>query len=116
MLLGRLDRIVKLEEKRLSLTELEQYCLLSPLIVAAAALVLDSGRKQLALAVQLSDDGRALLQQHGKLALNRQIKLHLSQRFEPVLLPKRFRYPDALPYNAQGKLPRAQLEALFSDH
>lgn len=116
VLLGRLDRIVKLEEKRLSLTELEQYCLLSPLIVAAAALVLDSGRKQLALAVQLSDDGRALLQQHGKLALNRQIKLHLSQRFEPVLLPKRFRYPDALPYNAQGKLPRAQLEALFSDH
>lgn len=116
VLLGRLDRIVKLEEKRLSLLEMEQYCLLSPLIIAAAALILDTPRAQLALVVQLSDTGRNVLQQQGKLALNRQIKQHLLQRFEPVLLPKRFRYPDALPYNAQGKLPRAQLEALFSDH
>lgn len=112
ILLGRLDRIVKLEEKRLSLPELEQYCLDSELVAEVSALLLDKPKKQLVLAVVLSAAGNALLQQ-GKLAVNQQLKRHLLQRFERVMLPKRFRYIAALPYNAQGKLPRAQLEALF---
>lgn len=113
MLEGRLDRIVKLEEKRLSLPELEQFCQHSELVSAAAALLLQQPKVQLALVVVLSAAGQAVLQTQGKLALNQLLKQHLLQRFERVLLPKRFRYLTALPYNAQGKLPRAQLEALF---
>jgi acyl-coenzyme A synthetase/AMP-(fatty) acid ligase len=113
LLQGRFDRIVKLEEKRLSLPELEQFCQQSELVSAVAALVLQQPKAQLALAVVLSDAGQAELKNHGKLALNQLLKQYLLRRFERVLLPKRFRYLTALPYNAQGKLPRKQLEALF---
>lgn len=112
-LIGRLDRIVKIEEKRLSLPELEQYCLNSVLVSQVAAVVLTTTKPQLALAIVLSSQGEQLLSQQGKLALNQQIKQHLLQRFERVLLPRKFRYVASLPYNQQGKLPRSQLEALF---
>lgn len=112
-LLGRLDRIVKIEEKRLSLPELEQFCLQSDLIAQVAAVVLQQGKTQLALVLVLTGAGQQLLQVSGKLALNQRIKQHLIQRFEPVLLPRKFRYVSALPYNPQGKLVQQQLEALF---
>jgi len=113
-LLGRLDRIVKLEEKRLALPEMEQHCLSSELVVAAAAIVLQQGRPQLAVAVVLSPVGEQLLARSGKLAVNKQLKQHLMQRFERVMLPRKFRYVACLPYNPQGKLPQQQLEALFT--
>lgn len=112
-LLGRLDRIIKLEEKRLSLPELETFCQQSSLVAAAVALQLTQPKVQLALVVVLSESGQALLNEQGKLQVSRLLKQHLLQRFERVLLPRRFRYLSALPYNNQGKLPRAQLEALF---
>ncbi|WP_417704580.1 AMP-binding protein [Rheinheimera aquimaris] len=112
-LIGRLDRIVKIEEKRLSLPELEQYCLNSVLVSQVAAVVLTTTKPQLALAIVLSNQGEQLLKLHGKLVLNQQIKQHLLRRFERVLLPRKFRYVASLPYNQQGKLPRSELEALF---
>ena len=112
-LLGRLDRIVKLEEKRLALPEMEQHCLSCELVIAAAAIVLQQERPQLAMAVVLSPAGEQLLAHSGKLAVNQQLKQHLLQRFERVMLPRKFRYVACLPYNPQGKLPQQQLEALF---
>ena len=114
-LLGRLDRIVKIEEKRLSLVELEQYCRSCPLIREAAALVISKGKPRLALVAVLTQQGNELLQKAGKFSLNQQIKRYLLQRFERVTLPKKFRYIAALPYNQQGKLPLVQLEMLFND-
>jgi acyl-coenzyme A synthetase/AMP-(fatty) acid ligase len=114
-LLGRLDRIVKVEEKRLALPELEQFCHSSALVSAAAAVVVKQPKVQLALVVVLSAAGTALLHSAGKAAVNQQLKQHLLQRFERVVLPKRFRYVTALPYNQQGKLPQPLLEALFTD-
>ena len=112
-LLGRLDRIAKIEEKRLSLPEMEQFCLRSELVSQAAAVLLQHKRIQLALVVVLTPAGQQILQQQGKLALNQQLKAHLLKRFERVMLPRKIRYVSALPYNAQGKLPYKQLEALF---
>lgn len=110
---GRLDRIVKVAEKRLALVELEQHCARCTLVSAVAALVLSPPRAQLALVVVLSAAGKQQLAALGKPALNQQLKQHLLQRFERVLLPKRFRYVDSLPSNSQGKLPQQRLEALF---
>ncbi|WP_409522567.1 AMP-binding protein [Nitrincola sp. MINF-07-Sa-05] len=112
-LLGRADRIVKVEEKRLSLTELEKLCLQHPFIKEVIALVLSHSRVQLALVVVLTEQGQAQLEQQGKRALNELLRSHLSTRFERVQLPKKFRYVAQLPYNEQGKLPRQTLEALF---
>jgi len=113
-LLGRLDRIVKIEEKRLALPEVEQHCLNSEYVTQAVALVLRQTKAQLVLVVVLSACGEQLLQTQGKLAVNQQLKQHLLQRFERVMLPRKFRYVAALPYNQQGKLPLQQLEALFN--
>ncbi|MDX3774798.1 AMP-binding protein [Chromatiaceae bacterium AAb-1] len=115
-LLGRADRIVKVEEKRLSLTELEKCCLQHPLITAAVALLLpQQPRQKLALVAVLTEQGRQQLQQLGHRAISQQIKQHLLTQFELVLLPKKFRYVAQLPYNEQGKLPQRQLESLFAD-
>lgn len=113
--LGRADRIVKIEEKRLSLPELEQYCLQHPYITAAAALVLTMPKRRLALVLQLSKQGYNLCQSNGKRWFEQMLKDYLLTRFERVLLPKKYRYVTAMPYNEQGKLPVARLEALFSD-
>ncbi|TXH95000.1 MAG: acyl-CoA synthetase [Rheinheimera sp.] len=117
VLCGRADRIVKLEEKRLALAEVESLCNQLPWLQQAAALLVSApserGRVQLGLVVELSHEGQEYLNVHGKRALNQQIRQALSQRFESVLLPRKFRYVSRLPFNEQGKLPLQQLEALF---
>jgi len=116
-LAGRVDRIVKLAEKRLSLAEVENLCGSLSFVHQAVALILPGsaghGREQLALVVELTDAGQQLLATAGKHAINQHIKRALASRFETVLLPRRFRYVQSMPYNAQGKLPRQQLELLF---
>lgn len=116
-LTGRVDRIVKLAEKRLSLTEVENLCGSLNFVRQAAALILPGSaghpREQLALVVELTNDGTQLLASVGKHEINQQIRQALASRFETVLLPRRFRYVQSMPVNAQGKLPRQQLELLF---
>lgn len=115
-LAGRIDRIVKVEEKRLSLDAMETACCAHTWVTECAALVLQphtNGRQIVALAVVLNDLGREQLAL-GKRKLSQALREHLQQHFEPVLLPKRIRYLDQLPYTAQGKLPRDQLHELFA--
>jgi acyl-coenzyme A synthetase/AMP-(fatty) acid ligase len=113
-LLGRADRIEKIEEKRLSLTEMEQRLIATEWVSEARLLVLEGRRRQLAAVVVCSEAGQVLLQQAGKRALNEQLKQALLPYFERVLLPRKWRYLDAMPFNSQGKLPQASLAALFT--
>jgi 3-hydroxymyristoyl/3-hydroxydecanoyl-(acyl carrier protein) dehydratase len=64
--------------------------------------------------VVLSETGRRLLIQLGRRALGRALAGYLSARWDAVLLPRVWRYVDALPRNAQGKLPVDSLAALFA--
>ncbi|MET3107101.1 acyl-coenzyme A synthetase/AMP-(fatty) acid ligase [Oxalobacteraceae bacterium GrIS 2.11] len=118
VLLGRSDRIVKLEEKRISLDAVEQQLARSPL-VSEIKLVLGSERarkrQHLAAAVVLSEVGEQVLQELGKLAVNQQLKAYLIDLVEPVAVPRSWRYVSALPQDAQGKTSEALLQALFSD-
>ena len=41
------------------------------------------------------------------------LREHLARRFEPVALPRRWRFPEALPYDERGKLTTRNLLALF---
>ena len=113
-LLGRADRLVKIEEKRLSLIDMEQRLLTSSLIDEARVLVLPSGR--LGVAAVLKTDGKAILNTQGKQALTQQLRRHLSQHFERVLLPRKWRFPEYLPADAQGKTSQAALAALFASN
>ena len=114
---GRSDRIVKIEEKRISLDALEQQLQASELVQEARLIVMESrGRQFLGAVIVLSEPGRRILQQHGKLWLNRQCRAILQDVTEPVAVPRRWRYPDALPQDAQGKTTHALLQTLFAQH
>jgi len=116
LLNGRGDRIVKIEEKRISLDAIEAALTASPLVEAARVLVCDpelGQRQQLTAFVALSQAGQQALQDEGKLALNRRLRNLLADQVEAVGIPRRWRYLDELPVNAQGKTTRAMLLALL---
>ena len=112
-LLHRLDRIVKFQEKRLSLAQLEHLLQTHPFVSEAAVAVLEQPRTMLGAAVCLNELGRQTLKDEGKLAINTALKNHLLSQFERITLPKRWRYPKTLPLNSQGKRTSADIVALF---
>ena len=116
MLLGRSDRIVKIEEKRISLDAVEAALVAGGLALEARVLLcgaLGGERQALASFVVLSSEGRARLASGGKSALNRDLRAQLAGVVEAVALPRRWRYLDQMPVNAQGKTTHAQLLALL---
>jgi acyl-coenzyme A synthetase/AMP-(fatty) acid ligase len=107
-LLGRLDRIIKLEEKRVSLPELEKALEAVPWVARAAVAPLPGRRPVLGAVVVLRDGAPG---QRGIRV--RALRDHLAQRFDGLALPKRWRFPAELPYDARGKLTVQALAALF---
>lgn len=114
-LLGRADRIVKIEEKRCSLDELSTRLIEHQWVEQAYVLVHEKTGKRRALAavIELSPEGKKALAIDNKLNIDRQFKKHLKQYFEAIVVPRKFRYLDQLPYNSQGKLNKKHLESLF---
>lgn len=115
-LLNRLDRIVKVEEKRISLVQMELLLREHPLVADAAVTMLTKPRHMLGAIMTLTDEGKKILANDGKLILNNLIKKHLLSQFERVTLPRRWRYPAAIPQNSQGKRVQAELISLFKKH
>jgi len=113
-LLGRSDRTVKIGEKRLSLPEMEKDLAQHPAVAEVALLVRPQASEQrVHAAVVLTETGRGILIREGRRAIGRSLAGFLSARWDAVLLPRVWRYVDALPRNPQGKLPLASLAALF---
>lgn len=110
-LLGRTDRIVKIEEKRLSLTALEKSLLASGLFTEAKAFLFTE-KRDLAVVAVPSEKGQALLSQ-SKLTLIRAAEHYLREEFEAVLLPHRWRFEPIMPTNSQGKYTIEALQSLF---
>ena len=111
---GRLDRIVKIEEKRLSLPDLEARLGAHPWVAAAAAVALVGRRQTIGAALALTAEGRAQLAARGRRAAALELRRHLAEHFEAVLLPRRWRFPEQLPLDERGKLTQAALAALFA--
>nr|WP_320165545.1 AMP-binding protein [uncultured Methylophaga sp.] len=112
-LLGRHDPIVKVEGKRLSLTELTNAVTEHPWIDEARAILLSRKRTETAVVAVLSESGQQQLITQGRKALIKSMKHSLADQFEPVLLPRRWRFIEAMPVNTQGKLTMNALTALF---
>lgn len=112
-LLGRLDRIVKLEEKRISLPMLEAALAEHPFVSDTKLGVITENRAYLAALVALSEAGLHALRNGGRRALTETLRKHLAKHCEALALPRRWRLVTRLPVNSQGKLPQAQLDALL---
>lgn len=115
VLRGRADRIVKVEGKRLSLTEMEQRLLQLPEIDQCALTVCYHNRDIVAAVIVLAEQGRTLLEHQGRRAMNEHWRHQLLPHFERVLLPRWFRYVDALPTDSRGKVTQQALQSLFSE-
>ena len=112
-LLGRGDRIVKIEEKRVSLSVIEEQLKMSPLIADACAIATEGRRQRVAACIVLSAEGRVKMAQVGKLEVNRMLRDGLRPFVESVGLPRVWRYLDGLPVDAQGKTTYAALRELI---
>lgn len=114
-LLPRVDRIVKLADKRLSLVEVERCLEESELVVQSYALVLElQSVSRLAVALVPSEQGLRLLQEEGYAAFISEMRQRLLSRIEKTLLPRKWRIVGELPMNAQGKVTRQAVAEMFS--
>lgn len=114
-LLGRVDRVVKIGEKRLSLPAMEERLLEHPAVCEVALVPLGHGAgTRLGAVVAPTPAGWELVDVGGRRALAKALSEHVAPDFDRVLLPRAWRLVETLPRDAQGKLPAAVLHALFA--
>lgn len=110
---GRSDRIVKIEEKRIHLDDLENFLETSLLIDEAYTLILDSQKSQLCAVVAPSDTGWHAMSLKGRGAFCKSLQNHLSKKFEVVTFPRKWLFVKQVPTNTQGKREFKTIEDLF---
>ena len=117
VLRGRLDRVVKVDGKRVSLPEVEDWLGTHPFVARAAATLLagisHERRERLGALVALTPAGVEALRTQGRVALAKTLRRHLSTYTEPTLIPRRWRFCMAMPVDARGKLPASAVAAAF---
>ncbi|MCM2131737.1 AMP-binding protein [Larsenimonas rhizosphaerae] len=113
-LLGRADRIVKVAGKRVSLDGMVRHLKAHPDVQRADCVELAFSGGRLGAIVQLE----ASAVPHHREARRRLIaslRETLERQFEPVAVPRYWRFTTVWPTNAQGKLTRALIDELFAD-
>ncbi len=115
-LAGRLDRIVKVEEKRLSLDELERVLKQSGWIEQVYTLLLPNRRDRVAAVIVLNENGKVRYRQQGRQRLIKALKKQLMRSFEAVVLPRKWLLTESLPLTPQGKIDRELLLQLLTQN
>lgn len=109
-LCGRHDRIVKIEDKRISLSEIERRLLELPEVADAVALQVTRPER--------SGIGVVLVLNSPEMAadlprLKRQWRHELHKWLEPLAMPRFWRVVDVIPHNSQSKRVWPQIQELF---
>jgi acyl-coenzyme A synthetase/AMP-(fatty) acid ligase len=113
---GRTDRIVKVEEKRVSLVEVEKRLEQLPWVKESAVIPMeDAGRLSLFAVIVLTNEGDQTLQELGKGKFWLALRKALRNWLEPIAIPRKFRVLDEIPLNSQGKRQIAEIEKLFQE-
>ncbi|MFG6446713.1 AMP-binding protein [Roseateles sp. BYS180W] len=113
-LLGRMDRVVKVEGKRVSAQRVEQSLMDGGHLEEVRVLVLDhGGREELAVVAVPTAEGWAHLEREGKRDFVARLQALVATSLERVTLPKRWRFESCLPSNSQGKCTQQALQHLF---
>ena len=113
-LLGRSDRIIKFEDKRVSLVQIE-HDLLAHEWVADAYCGLHPQHKRLAAWIALNADGINALREQGRAAVMAVLKKHTAATQDTIALPRYWRFADELPRNTQAKIVAADFQTAFSE-
>ena len=113
---GRMDRILKIEEKRISLDEVEHRIQALPFVKDAAVVPIErNSRVFLGAVMVLADSGIQLRETLGEGKFMLAMRRHLFPVLESVAVPRHYRVVDAIPLNSMGKREIAELRALFQD-
>jgi acyl-coenzyme A synthetase/AMP-(fatty) acid ligase len=114
LLRPRLDRVVKVAEKRLYLPEMERRLREHQYVADGAVILLDRlPEPRIAAAVVPTADGRLALARDGAQAVGSALAGHLRPYWDPVQLPRFWRYVDRLPEDGQGKVAAHAVAGLF---
>ncbi len=114
LLKGRSDSIVKIEEKRISMTEVENRLLETGLVEDVKVVALSNDiRQYLAAAIVLNEKGQEQFKDTKKFLINQWFHDFLMKYFENVVIPKKWRFLDKLPTDVQGKKHKLEIMALF---
>ena len=116
LLKGRSDSIVKIEEKRISLIEIEDRLLESGYISDVKVVAMQNDvRQYLAAAVVLNENGKEKFKDCEKFMINRFFHDYLIKYFENVVIPKKWRFVEKLPVDVQGKKHKLEIMAMFEE-
>ncbi|CDU05941.1 Putative fatty acid CoA ligase [Vibrio coralliirubri] len=113
ILKGRTDRVIKIEEKRVSLVEVEKRLEQLPWISECVVIPFEEPERLiLASVLVLSDEGQAKLatMSRGKFWLI--LRSELRKWLEPIAIPRKYRVVDEIPLNSQGKRLTSHIEQL----
>ncbi|MBQ5569909.1 MAG: acyl-CoA synthetase, partial [Treponema sp.] len=113
LLKGRADSIVKIEEKRISMTEVENRILQTGFVRDVKVIALEDRRQYLAAAIEFNDEGKKKFGGVKKLEVNKFFHDFLMQYFENVVIPKKWRFVEKLPCDVQGKKHKEDIALLF---
>lgn len=107
---GRYDRTVKIEDKRVSLSEIERRLLALPQVVDAVALAVSRPERNgigVVLVLDAHYDESTLAQ------MKREWRHELYRWLEPVAMPRYWRIVNSIPHNSQSKRAWPQIQELF---
>ncbi len=112
---ARVDRIVKVGGKRISLTAIETALASHPWVAEARLVLLAERKERLGAVVALTAEGNAVLIDRGRLAINKCLLRHIDRCVERIGLPRYWRYVAKMPTNSQAKTTADDLAGLFID-
>jgi acyl-coenzyme A synthetase/AMP-(fatty) acid ligase len=113
ILMGRLDSVVKIEGKRISLPEVESRIMQSELVSDVSVIALEDNRQYLAAAIVFNEQGKEKFAGLEKIEINKYWQEYLLRFFENLVIPKKWRFVELLPADAQGKKKKEDIEQLF---
>ncbi len=114
-LLGRADRVVKIEGRRVDLNAMEEALVNLPEVAAAAVIWLPGEDGRLGAAIVPSAEGRAQMARLGKFRFGRLLRAGLADKLEPASTPRLWRFVEALPSAELGKRRDRDILNLFAD-
>ncbi|MEZ8254900.1 AMP-binding protein [Vibrio splendidus] len=113
ILKGRTDRVIKIEEKRVSLVEVEKRLEQLPWISECVVIPFEEPERLiLASVLVLSDQGQAKLATMSKGKFWLMLRSELRKWLEPIAIPRKYRVVDEIPLNSQGKRLTSHIEQL----
>ena len=115
---GRADRVVKIEEKRVSLPEVEHRLTQCATVEAARVIALageNEKRQILAAVIEPSIAGWEMLENEGRQSLRSLLLDALKPYLATIVLPRKWRFVVRIPEDDRGKTSNSALAALFDE-